>query len=83
MSTATTFGKVHLLHLNLLGLGLGQVLLHRVVEDGLDPEGVHPVDDRLDGGAVLACHKVAVEGHLHQLGEQGFTKDRLANLHQL
>ena len=73
----------HLLHLNLLGLGLRQILLDRVVEDGLDPEGVHPVDDRLDGGSVLSCHKVAVKRHLHQLGEQGLAKDGLAKLHQL
>jgi hypothetical protein len=66
--------------LRLLG---ADVLLDRVVEDGFDAERAQPVDGRFDGHLVLAGHKVAVEGALHEPVEQPLAHDFLAYFHNL
>ena len=62
---------------------LGLVHLDGVVQDGLHPEAVHPVDVWLDSILICSGNKVTVEGLLHEEPKQFLPQDLLANFHQL
>ena len=72
-----------LLHFYLLCNFGGDVFLDRVIEDGFDSKGVHPVNSWFDGLSVFASHKLPVKGFLHDLPEDLFAKDGFSQLHEL
>lgn len=71
------------LHLLCLGLLLGQVFLHAVVQHRAHAKRLVSLDKGLDGLVVLPCYELPVESHLHHLLKGLLAKDLLANVHQL
>merc|ERR1719234_3043494 len=70
------------IHLSLFCLLLADVLLHAVVQDALHPKAVHPRDRWCDPHGVRSGDKLAIEGSLHDLAKELFTKHLLSKLHQ-